>query len=347
MADVRGSNQPAEPTATNGAAADDFENRYDLVGPYDDVIQARTTAIRPIKDPAAHSPDLRLTLQLPDGAVFSGQDAYNEARKQLVARERTLAFDAVCQARADADEQRASEIIEAVKQHDIRNVYQPKPPRQGFGGQKHPRFAGDHFLSNVGLINRTKLFQIARIMPKGAHLHIHFNANLLPHVLIDIAKSMDRMFISSDVPLVAKHDWDGFDLCRLQFHLLSEQRLRQEFGGERDLFDHADMPGAKFPNIKGAKHKGRWAMSLGKFCSKFPSEFLQRENNPLVKAFNSGLLPRTSLFDRWLEGKIVFREEEAHDLLQTADGYVLVHGSPWPKLTIFSGHGTGSTCAPS
>jgi adenosine deaminase CECR1 len=55
-------------------------------------------------------------------------------------------------------------------------------------------------------------------MPKGAYLYIHFNACLLPNVLLDIVNTIDRIFITSDLPLIERISYDRYEI---QFYILS------------------------------------------------------------------------------------------------------------------------------
>ncbi|ENH65687.1 Adenosine deaminase CECR1 [Fusarium oxysporum f. sp. cubense race 1] len=119
---------------------------------------------------------------------------YFKLRQQMVAREKALDFDHGCRMRSTPEERRADAIIQRLRSEDEENVYAQAAPRTGYGGQQHPRFPGDHFLSNKHLIDQTSLFRVAQHMPKGGHLHIHFNACLAPQVLLNLAKEMDRMF---------------------------------------------------------------------------------------------------------------------------------------------------------
>ncbi|KAH8743538.1 hypothetical protein F5883DRAFT_722614 [Diaporthe sp. PMI_573] len=108
-------------------------------------------------------------------------------REDLKRREAALGFEWNYASRASHKEQHVNRILQGFKAHDEKNVYSKEPARQGVTGQSHPRVAGDHFLANKALIDRTMVFKLARQAPKGAHLHIHFNACLQPHVLLQIA----------------------------------------------------------------------------------------------------------------------------------------------------------------
>ncbi|UNI18068.1 Adenosine deaminase [Purpureocillium takamizusanense] len=226
----------------------------------------------------------RLYSTEPDSVIGSGNldtEGYFAHRDSVLGVERGLAFDSRCRQRATALERRAARIIKALRRLDDAEVYARAAPRQGYAGQAHRRFAGDHFLSNVELIGQTKLFAAARRMPKGAHLHIHYNACLPPRVLLDVAKTMDRMHITSDVPLT---DRSAFDRCEIQFCMLSANR---------------EHPG----NLFSSAYKQRQTMRLADFLDRFAEA-------------HGGMMTA----EEWLVGKMEFDEEEAHNFLQTADG---------------------------
>lgn len=222
---------------------------------------------------------------------FKSEEDYMKFRESLIEREKSLDFEAFCKARATQQETKVNAIIQEIKQRDMRAVYEAEPPQKGYGGQLHPRFPGDHFLSNVDLINQTDLFKIAKQVPKGAHLHIHFNACLLPHVLLDIAKGMDRMFITSDRPLVPAasemadkeaHE-NCFDKCEIQFSLRP--------------------PGSEDPgDIFSPSYRPRQTMPFRAFLQDFP-----------------GAVPGQGA-EEWLVSKLVFSAPEAHSPPQTAAG---------------------------
>ncbi|KAF4972099.1 hypothetical protein FSARC_1239 [Fusarium sarcochroum] len=210
---------------------------------------------------------------------------YFKLRQNLVSREKALDFDHACRIHSTPEERRADAIIQRLRSEDEANIYAKAAPRTGYSGQQHPRFSGDHFLSNKHLIDQTALFRVARRMPKGSHLHIHFNACLSPHVLLNLAKEMDRMFITSDVPLVPDDDYRSFDRCEIQFSLLSPEK---ETPG--DLFCPTYQP--------------RQTMRFREFLGKFPGYYTKD----------------SVTVDEWLLEKLMFHEEEAHNHLQTASG---------------------------
>jgi len=256
-----------------------MENTIDYVGALD----------RLIHDKAGMRRRPRTTLDQDNrtagAAAFEDADAYRAQREEVLAREGVLAFDYRCRTTASARERQVDDIIQALKRKDEAEVYNRAPQRVGWGGQLHPRFPGDHFLSNADLIAQTDLFRVARRMPKGAHLHIHFNACLLPTVLLEVAKGMDRMFITSDIPLVGRgdNDFTNFDRCEIQFSILPPESERPG-----DLFEQ--------------EYVARQTMKFKEFIRIFPTKY-----------------GKCSV-DEWLYQKLIFHEEEAYNLLQTAEG---------------------------
>ncbi|KAH7161574.1 hypothetical protein EDB81DRAFT_349110 [Dactylonectria macrodidyma] len=232
---------------------------------------------------AAFGPDQPVWHGINPDAGYESVDHYNALRSQLLDREKTLDFDFSCRKQSSPDERRAEAIIQRLKREDRSGIYDAAPPRTGFGGQKHPRFAGDHFLSNLPLINQTALFNVARHMPKGAHLHIHFNACLAPNVLLNIAKGMDRMFITSNIPLVPDDGYASYDCCEIQFSLMTSEK---------------EKPGDLF----SAKYESRQTMKFQQFLKMFPKHYTK------VTA------------EDWLLNKLIFDEQETHNHLQTAAG---------------------------
>lgn len=235
-------------------------------------------------------------LPLHSNAIGSIPDVadYEKLRAKVVSREDELSFDARYRSRASDIERRVDEIIQIVRKED-ETLFSGQVPRKGHHGQLHPRFAGDHFLSNVDLIGETGLFKIASMMPKGAHLHNHFNACLPPHVLLDIAKGMDRMFITSNLPLICKGEgedkFENFDKCEIQFSIMSPDK---EDAG--DLFS--------------SRYQSRQTMKFAEFLNRFPTYY--------TKAV-VGTDDKTKA-DKWLLDKLTFQEQETYDLLQTASG---------------------------
>lgn len=228
---------------------------------------------------------------------------FQEQKRRLLEREKALAFDHEATRSSGDVEKKAAARVRQAMEKDLEDVYGTAAAQMGYAGQEHPRLFGDHFLTNKPLIEESRLYRIARKMPKGAHLHIHFNANLEPGFLIDVAKTMENMYISSDIPLVqasSSNDYTNFDRCRIQFNL---RKLEIQGENRGNLFDR--------------DYEARQFMPFSAFREEF-----ERRYPTYLKAFE-GRFPsykEGSLADKWLCSKLVFDEEEAHNRLQTSEG---------------------------
>ncbi|GAB1319518.1 Adenosine/AMP deaminase [Madurella fahalii] len=211
-------------------------------------------------------------------------DEYLVRRAEILRQEEILGFEWACKQKADENEILVNAIIQALRRRDEALVYGEAARRQGYAGQLHGRFSGDHFLSNVDLIEKTAVFRVARQMPKGAHLHTHFNTNLSPDYLLGIAKGMERMCISSDRALLSEAD---YDTCKIRFLIRSEAEEERD-RREKSLFSE--------------EYPAQGWMGFGRFLAEFHRHYLGMSA------------------EQWLQHKLVFHEEEVHNLLQTADG---------------------------
>ena len=277
---------PASKTFQSGLRKDSkvAAMAYNTVAVLDNVIEKRRgqvpgqrAAVAVEVDKAAHS-DSRMRV-------------YLEERLQIRAKEDTLSFAWRCTQTASPKQRQASQILDVLKHNDHIRIYTTQPNQKGVEGQEFPRYPGDHFLHNHPLIEQTQVFEVAKRMPKGAHLHIHFNACLLPYVLVGIAKHMDRMFIMSNIPLTEK---DNYDKCEIQFSILSPEK---------------ENPG----NLFDPSYTYRQTMKFKDFIDQFP------------KHYPEDCLREGKSEDKWVEAwlidKLVFDAEEAHHWLQTVNGY--------------------------
>lgn len=208
-------------------------------------------------------------------------EQYYKTRNQIRAWEGALAFDFRRTQLALGKERHANRIIQRLRLRDRVEIYGNEKPRLGHNNQKHPPFPGDHFLSNLDLIERSELYQVAKMMPKGAHLHIHFNCCLRPNFLLNVAKQQPRMFMRSDMALPAEYDL-AYKQCEIQFSLLAEGE--ENLG---DIFDPSYKPGQD--------------MLFTDFLERFPHK---DQVDP----------------ELWLQSKLIFSTEETYNVHQTPFG---------------------------
>ena len=167
---------------------------------------------------------------------------YQESRRELVAEEEKQSWDAPARSRASKAELRAQELI-----FYIREAERVDPELFGnLPGEAVPsansRDMGGRFLVNLDRITRSKIFRLAKEMPKGCHQHLHFNSEIPPERLFPHARSahMEKnMFIRSTKPLLAPSD---FKECEIVFQVLPKETT------EADIFSPNYDPSTKGPN---------------------------------------------------------------------------------------------------
>ncbi|OJD30609.1 adenosine amp deaminase [Diplodia corticola] len=213
------------------------------------------------------------------------QEGYDQDRRDLLQQEQTESWDRKSKLSASEVENRAAHIVWKIREHERDNLFGnlateavPDASTRDMGGQ---------FLTNKERIDReSKLFEIVKHMPKGAHLHAHFNAELPVDELLERAKGMDTMFVRSIVPLLAPED---FNKTEIVFTVLPANHP------EADLFSEDYKP-----------------------------DFKNTTNNPWMKWTNFQRIfsDRNGGTDAtaWVRTKMILSEEEVYGTSQTVNG---------------------------
>ncbi|KAI1435451.1 hypothetical protein GGR50DRAFT_687033 [Xylaria sp. CBS 124048] len=100
--------------------------------------------------------------------------------------------------------------------------------------KKHSLSPGEHFVHVRDVLDETRLFHVARMIPKGAHLHVHFNSTLRPGVLLGYARDMVNMYVWSDRQLLTKVD---LQKCKLEFSLRNFEQVRTQMLADAESED--------------------------------------------------------------------------------------------------------------
>lgn len=230
---------------------------------------------------------------------FDTPEDYSKALKSLQLAERRTAFDAEAEDLASEVEKRAAKIVHRIRNYDWDKTYGKLVDAKGHATGK--RTQGEHFLGNVEFINRTKLMEIAKQMPKGAHLHIHFNSCLPARFLIQQARNIDAMYIRSTLPLTSL---ESYASSQISFMVMTPHEATHVKGEEKEIY-------VPLGNIRDEDYvSNRWT-SYKKF---------QREFNFVDE--NGQHLTGTPGAELWLERKMQISENEAHGCSQTGRGYV-------------------------
>jgi adenosine deaminase CECR1 len=226
---------------------------------------------------------------------FEDAEDYNKALGELQLAEKAIAFDARITASASDLEKRATELVRKIKAYDWDHSYAHAHDKNG-----GKRSQGEHFLGNVDIINNTELFKVAKRMPKGAHLHIHFNSCLPAKFLIQQARHIDAMYIRSTLPLTTPENWAA---SRISFMVMTPHEATHELDPEGTKIY------VELGNVWDLNYTpNRW-MAYKEFQRKF--HFIDEHGH---------VLTGTEGAEIWLEGKMEISEYEAHNSRQTGRG---------------------------
>jgi adenosine deaminase CECR1 len=256
-----------------------------------------------------------------DDALSIKEDhlAYLKGRLELLQGEDDIAWDRAVKKKSSQVEKKAGKIVIAIREYERKVTFGniaseaiPGPETRDMGGQ---------FLTNKSRIEtRSLLYKISKLVPKGALLHLHFNAELHPERLLEEARDMKAtMFIRSIRPLRTQED---LDLTEMVFNVMPEDTLSV------DIFSK-DYQGTA-TNFKGANACKEIWMRWQEFRVKFnASEFAEKVKQPKEDLLNeNGRKPNSSEqghvkldpAENWLKQKMVLSEQEAYDPAQTVNG---------------------------
>ncbi|KAI1801303.1 Metallo-dependent hydrolase [Daldinia bambusicola] len=221
-----------------------------------------------------------------------------------------LHFQDAMRKRASRDEEAANQILLETRDAD----------GQLYGEHEHP---GNHFSRNVHIIDKTQLLKAARVLPKGAHLHIHFNSTLLPEFLLGVAKEMPNMYISSPThKLRSKSD---FDNCEIVFTLQNTKKILDDPNVGRELQEQElSSRDPEGPNLFHADYEPRQLMRYQYFRSAWDEERNTRQdyasqNEEKANQAQSELWDMNIECDDWLVSKLVFHKEQIDEIFNSED----------------------------
>jgi adenosine deaminase CECR1 len=256
----------------------------------------------------------------------SAVEAYNKSHDELTEKEELNAWDrevrpkATSTSKLDEVESDAARILRVLREYERKTTFGnlpseaiPGPETLDMGGQ---------FLTNKDRIEtRSMVYQIAHMVPKGALLHLHFNAELSPELLLEQAKNMDTMYIRSIRPLLTEQDLFETEMV---FSVLASSDVEANV----DIFS-PEYPGTG-TNWKQDEWKRKvwmkWSIFQRQFMIKFPKaggqEPLAAPEGPQRICCGAPRQIRLNPAETWLKSKMVLSLEEAYGSNQTVNGYV-------------------------
>ncbi|KAF2646190.1 Metallo-dependent hydrolase [Massarina eburnea CBS 473.64] len=246
-----------------------------------------------------------------------------EERAALVKAEVNRAWDHEATESASENEKLAAFIICELREFErkceeifgnIASEAIPKPTTRDMGGQ---------FLTNKERIEtKSKLFEIAKEVPKGSLLHLHFNAELNPERLLQQAQKMDNMYVWSTDALTSDQ---ALRNTEMMFKIMPSNTTSNDIFSVDYDDKHKDQKGEKRADswkheIFNNKVWMRWDEFRSAFKDKFP-EMQQRDAtkktpNHCSESMTIGLDPA----ENWILQKMVLSETEAYDPNQTVNG---------------------------
>jgi len=260
-----------------------------------------------------------------DAALGSTREinAYTEAHKDFLKREADNAWDRDARPRPfsrsqdDQTERRAALVVRAIREYE-RKVTFGNLASESIPGTD-TRDMGGQFLTNKERIDtESKLYEIAKRVPKAALLHVHFNAELHPERLLEQARDMKNMYIRSIRPLLTQKDLDETETVLM---VLDEDVVEPGV----NLFSK-DYPGGP-TNWKTEEWKYRvwmpWSKFQEEFNMRFAKKYEQQEDTIMFETPLSCAEPGQITLhpaENWLKSKMVLNQEEAYGFTQTVNG---------------------------
>ncbi|KAI2621328.1 hypothetical protein GGS21DRAFT_535952 [Xylaria nigripes] len=181
---------------------------------------------------------------------------------------------------------------------------------------------GDHFINTQHLLEKTQLFHVARIMPKGAHLHLHFNSTLPPEVLLGYAKDMVNMYVWSDHQLLTR---DDLRKCKLEFSLRNLKEVRKQIHADAGS-DEMRRKVEKAESLSSEADKIRAYDELGPNMFRSDYKNGRRDKKQHVEEMRYQYFRECwnetewGNCDTWLVRKLTFNREEVTSFFSDADG---------------------------
>lgn len=231
--------------------------------------------------------------------------AYSEERKRLLSHEHLVAWDTPAKQSARPEEILANDIVLRIRETERydSDLFGNRPGESIPGPDT--RDMGGRILINKERIDQSDVFNIANHMPKGAHLHLHFNAEIPPGVLVTHARALkDTMFIRSTQPLLKPED---FDQTEIHFDVFPSGTKEGDVYSPTYVFE----PKCKTPAHPAWNHNSAW-MKWSDFRRRFPAQDVR------IEGFAANLeLDRA---EQWACQKMIVTANHAYGEHQTTNG---------------------------
>ncbi|KAL1797896.1 hypothetical protein ACET3X_004502 [Alternaria dauci] len=261
-------------------------------------------------------------------------DVYDERRRGFLQDEDKHAWDRSARpngsgtrSKDEKTEARAAAIIRAVREYE-RNVTFGNLASEALPLEDDRDMGGQYLTNKDRIDHQSKLYQIAKIVPKGALLHLHFNAELHPEILLVRARKVKNMYIRSTIPILAKKDLGETEMV---FNVVDPETVNPGVDIFSESYPRLERPA----QIKDENYLKTvwmpWSKFRKEFERKFPGEYKEEEPETFQAGGRPPQQPRTrhcgerkgwllSPAENWLRSKMVLSQDEAYGPTQTVNG---------------------------
>lgn len=244
---------------------------------------------------------------------YSHDSAYGQRRDELLDDEKRKAWYADAKSKASDAELEAAKIMFKIREHERMDLdLFGNLPREEVPG-KDTRDMGGRFLMNKDRIEGSRdpnasetrrvgsrIYAIAKEMPKGCHLHVHLNTELQPHRLIPRARKLGKtMFVRCTRPLTAENGYKAYRDAEIVFNVMPSNTPNANIFSE-----------GYNPDWKNSDKGPSW-MRWQDFRSAFPSENVEVQDQ---------VVDDLDLPERWAREKMIITRDRAYGDLQTHNG---------------------------
>ncbi|KAJ4290451.1 hypothetical protein N0V90_010667 [Kalmusia sp. IMI 367209] len=249
--------------------------------------------------------------------------AYQNTRKELIDRETKGAWDYHASTNELAPhEKKTASILNYLREYERVNTF-GNIASEALPG-KDTLDMGGQFLTNKYRIEKQSiLFEIAKQVPKGALLHLHFNAELNPERLLLEAREIPNMFVWSLTKITTKEDLNETEIM---FKVLPSNIKQADFFSEdyRGTAKNDDGKLVESHKLKDADHRWmKWSDFQEKFKKHFPKMYEQPQGDKYDNGNRTESGPGVVALgpaEYWIKLKMVLSNEEAYDPAQTVNG---------------------------
>jgi len=253
----------------------------------------------------------------------------NDYRQELVEGEQRKAWDYPASVDNLAPmEKAAAAIVRHLREFERKYVFGNRPSEDLPG--PNTLDMGGQFLTNKQRIEtQSELYKIAKEVPKGALLHLHFNAELNPESLLLEARSMENMYVWSIQPLINEEALGNTEMIFkiLPLSTVSVDIFSKDYKGKKCLGKNNKV----LDNWRHEEFQNEVWMRWNDFREGFEDNFpmlykqtdKQKDDLDRNRVESQPAIPLGPA-ENWILQKMVLSPEEAYKPEQTVNGYVLI-----------------------